>query len=165
MIKICGASITVPLKIIFEQSLKERKFPELWRKIDVVPVHKKEDKNLIKNYRPVSLLPIFSKIYERVIYNALCNYFKSNNLFTPSQSGFLPGGSCTAQLLSAIHEIQTAFDNIPAVDVRGIFLDISKVFDKVSHIGLYSNYKLMVLMVNYFLCWKIILKIVSKRFF
>ena len=50
MIKICGESITVPLKIIFEQSLKENKFPEVWKKANIVPVHKKEDKNLIKNY-------------------------------------------------------------------------------------------------------------------
>ena len=48
MIKICGESITVPLKIIFEQSLKEKKFPEVWKKANIVPVHKKEDKNLIK---------------------------------------------------------------------------------------------------------------------
>ena len=94
MIKICGESITVPLKMIFEQSLKERKLPEVWKKANIVPVHKKEDKNLIKNYCPVSLLPVFSKIYERFIYNALCNYFKDNKLFTPFQSGFLPDDSC-----------------------------------------------------------------------
>ena len=92
MIKICGESITVPLKVIFEQSLKEKKFPELWKKANIVPVHKKEDKNLVK----VSLLPIFSKVYGRVIYNAHFNYFKDNKLFTPSQSGFLPGDSCIA---------------------------------------------------------------------
>ena len=135
MIKICGESITVPLKIIFEQSLKEKKW-KYGKKANIVPVHKKEGKNLIKNYRPVSLLPVFSKIYERVIYNALFNYFKDNKLFTPSQSGFLPGNSCIAQLLSVIHEIQTAFDSSPAVDVRGVFLDISRAFDKVWHIRL-----------------------------
>ena len=48
MIKICGESITVPLKMIFEQSLKEKKLPEVWKKANIVPVHKKEDKNLIK---------------------------------------------------------------------------------------------------------------------
>ena len=132
-IKICGESITVLLKIIFEQSLKERKFPELWKKANIVPVHKQEDKRLIKNYCPVNLLLIFSKIYQRVIYDDLFNYFKNNKLFTPSQSGFLPGDSCIAQLLSIIHEIQTAFDNNPAVDMR--FLDISKAFDKVWHIS------------------------------
>ena len=51
MIIICGESITVPLKITFEQSLKEKKFSEVWKKANVVTVHKKEEKNLIKNYR------------------------------------------------------------------------------------------------------------------
>ena len=73
---------------------------------------------LVKNYGPISLLPIFGKMFERVIYNSLFNYFQSIRLFTPSQSGFLPGDSCIAQLLSIIHEIQTAFDENPTVDVR-----------------------------------------------
>ena len=116
--------------------MKERKFPEIWKKANIVPVHNKEDKSLIKNYRPASLLQSFSKIYKIVIYNALFNYFKSNKLFTPSQSGFSPCDSCIAQLLSIIHEIQTAFHNSPAVDVRGVFLRISKAFDKVWYICL-----------------------------
>ena len=69
------------------------------------------------------------------------NYFLSNKLFTPSQSGFLPGDSSIAQLLSIIHEIQTAFDNNPTVDVRGVFLDISRAFDKVWHDGLVFKLK------------------------
>ena len=69
------------------------------------------------------------------------NYFLSNKPFTPSQSGFLPGDSSIAQLLSIIHEIQTAFDNNPTVDVRGVFLDISKAFDKVWHDGLVFKLK------------------------
>ena len=69
------------------------------------------------------------------------NYFLSNKLFTPSQSSFLPGDSSIAQLLSIIHEIQTAFDNNPTVDVRGVFLDISKAFDKVWHDGLVFELK------------------------
>ena len=97
---------------------------------------RKEDKNLLKNYRLISLLPIFSKIFERVIYNSLFNHFQSNKVFTSSQSGFLPGDSCIAQLLSIIHEIQTAFGNNSTVDVRGVFLDISKDFDRVWHSGL-----------------------------
>ena len=141
MIKICSESVTILLKIIFQESLKKGIFPEIWKKVNVVPIHKKEDKTLIKNYRPISLLPIFGKILERVIYNSLFNYFLSNKLFTPSQSGFLPGDSSIAQLLSVIHEIQTAFDNNPIVDVRGVFLDISKAFDKVWHEGLVFKLK------------------------
>ena len=142
MIKICSESVTIPLKIIFEESLKKGIFPEIWKKANVVPIHKKEDKTLIKNYRPISLLPIFGKIFERVIYNSLFNYFLSNKLFTPSQSGFLPGDSSIAQLLSIIHEKQTAFDKNPTVDVRGVFLDISQALDKVWHDGLIFKLKL-----------------------
>ena len=108
---------------------------------NVVSVHKKEEKNLLKNYRPVSLLPIFSKIFERVIYNSLFNHFVSNRLFKPSQSDFLPGDSCISQLLSIIHEIQTSFHSNLPVDVRGVFLDISKTFDKVSRKGLLYKLK------------------------
>ena len=69
MIKICSQSLTLPSKIIFEHSLKKGKSPEIGKKANVVPVHKKEDKMLVKNYRPISLLPIFGKMFERVIYN------------------------------------------------------------------------------------------------
>ena len=95
-------------------------------------------------------------MFERVIYNSLLNYFQSNRLFAPSQSGFLPGDSCIAQLLSIIHEIQTAFDENPTVDVRGVFLDKSKVFDKVWHDGIIFKLKsygvegeLLLLLKNY----------------
>ena len=91
-----------------------------------------------------------------MIYNSLFNYFLSNKLFTPSQSGFLPGDSCIAKLLLIIHEIQTAFDENPTVDVRGVFLDISKAFDKVWHDGLIFKLKsygveggLLLLIKNY----------------
>ena len=94
MIKICSQSLILPLKIIFEHSLKKSKFPEIWKKPNVVSVHKKEDKMLVKNYRLISLLPVFGKMFERVIYNSLFNYFRSNRLFAPSQSSFLPGDSC-----------------------------------------------------------------------
>ena len=87
---------------------------------------------LRKKTKPISLLPIFGKISERLIYHSLFNYFLRNRLVTP-QSGFLPGDSCIAQLLSILHEIQTAFDENPTREVRGIFLDISEAFDKVWH--------------------------------
>ena len=63
MIKICNESITILLKIIFDESLKNGVFPEIWKRANVVPVHKKDDKSLVKNYHPISLLPIFGKIF------------------------------------------------------------------------------------------------------
>ena len=137
MIKLCNDSITIPLKIIFEESLKKVIFPDMWKKGNIIPAHKKDDKTLINNYRPISLLPIFGKIFERVIYNSLFNYFLSNKLFTPSQSGFLPGDSCIAQLLSIIHE--TAFDENPTVDVRGVFLTFPKLLIKFGMMALSLN--------------------------
>ena len=80
-------------------------------------------------------------MFERVIYNSLFNYFQSNILFTPFQSGFLPGDLCIAQLLSIIHENQTAFDENPTVDVRGVLLNTSKTFDKVWHDGIIFDLK------------------------
>ena len=94
MIKICSESLTAPLRIIFEQSVKEGRFSEIWKKANVVPVQRKEDKNLLKKYCPINLLPIFSKTFERVIYNSLFNHFQGNKLFTSSQSSFHPGDSC-----------------------------------------------------------------------
>ena len=88
--------------------------------------------------------------------DSLFNYFVRNKLFTPSQSGFLLGDWCIAQLLSIIQEVQTVFDENPTVDVRGIFLDISKAFDKVWHDGLIFKLKsydiegeLLLLLKNY----------------
>ena len=135
MIQACGKSIALPLKLLFKTILEEGTSPEDWKKSNV-PIHKKESQNLIKNYRPISLLPIFSKILERLIFNSMFNYFRQNNLFTECQSGFIPGDSCVAQLLSITHEIYQSFDCSPTRDIKGVFLDISKAFDKVWHEGL-----------------------------
>ena len=70
-------------------------------------------------------------MFERLLYN---NMFSENNLISPKQSGFRPGDSCTNQLLSIAHEILSAFDD--SHEVRGVFLDISKAFDRVWHEGL-----------------------------
>ena len=135
MIKLCGKSITYPLKLIFEASLQKGTFTSCWKKA-VVPVHKKEDKNLLKNYRPISLLPIFGKIFQRILFKDLFNHFHKNQFFKECQSGFLPGDSCISQLLSIVHDINSFFDCDPTIDVRGVFLDISKAFDKVWHGGI-----------------------------
>ena len=87
------------------------------------------------------LLPIFSKVFERLVFNSLFNFFLQNKLFTPCQSGFIPGDSCVSQLLSITHEIYQSFDCHPPTDVRGTFLDISKAFDKVWHEGLIFKLK------------------------
>ena len=104
MIKICDTSICRPLKLIFQSCLESGKFPNEWKKANVVPVHKKGDKQILKNYRPISLLPIAGKIFERLLYDKMFEFFIANNLISKNQSGFRPGDSCINQL-SISHEI------------------------------------------------------------
>ena len=67
MIQICGNSIITPLTILFESAIESGHFPDSWKKGNITPVHKKQPKNFVKNYRPISLLPILGKIFENVI--------------------------------------------------------------------------------------------------
>ena len=139
MLKLCGKSICKPLELIFQSCIKQRKFPTEWKKANVVPVHKKGDKQILKNYRPVSLLSLCGKIFERLIYNNLFEYLIENDLISQNQSGFKPGDSSINQLISIAHEIYQSFDD--GLEVRGVFLDISKAFDKVWHEGLIYKLK------------------------
>ena len=104
------------------------------KKLTFYPYIRKETNRSLKNYRPISLLPICSKIFERLIYNEMFTFFTENNLISPNQSGFRPGDSCVSQLLAITHEIHKSFDE--GFEVRGVFLDISKAFDKSWHEGL-----------------------------
>ena len=141
MIKISDAALVIPLKIIFTNCLRSGLFPEIWKYANVVPVHKKNEKNVKGNYRPISLLPIFGKILEKLIFDSLYSHLVSNDLLNPNQSGFRPGDSTVNQLLSITHTIFKAFDCNPPLDVRSVYLDISKAFDRVWHDGLIYKLK------------------------
>ena len=99
MKKICGKPICKPLQnyLLFSQCIDTN--------ANVVTVHKKGDKQCLKNYQLVSLLPICGKILERLIFNEMFRFLIENNLISSSQSGFNPGDSCINQLLSITHEI------------------------------------------------------------
>ena len=81
------------------------------KKRNVVPVHKKDDKQVLKNYRSVSLLPIRGKIFERLIYNNFFEIFIKSDVISSNQSGFKQGDSCIYQLLSITHKNYQSFDN------------------------------------------------------
>ena len=103
------------------------------KKTNVVPVNKKGDKQILKNYRPISLLLIAGKIFERLLYDRMFEFFIENSLISKNESGFRPDDSCINKLFSIAHEIYQSFDD--NLEVRAVFLDISKVFDKVWHKG------------------------------
>ena len=95
----------------------------------------------IKNYRPISLLPICGKLFERVIYNKLYKYYEFKKVLNDNQSGFRSGDSCINQLINITHDVFQSFDSNPSLEVRGVFLDISKAFDRVWHKGLLFKLK------------------------
>ena len=136
MIKICDKSLLKPLIILFGNSIESSCYPDIWKRSNIIPVHKKNDKQLVNNYRPISLLPIFGKIFEKIIFNKIYNFLLEENLLNSNQSGFRPSDSCINQLLAITHEIFEVFDCNPSLEIRSIFLDISKAFDKVWHEGL-----------------------------
>ena len=123
-------------------------FSKEWKKANTIPVHKKGDKQLIINYWPVSLLPICGKVFEKIIFNSLFVYLNNNNLLNSNQSGFR-SDSCVNQLITITHDIYKAFDVNPPLEVRGVFLDLSKAFDKVWHDG--ALYKLSRIIIFFYL--------------
>ena len=94
-----------------------------------MPIHQKESKQLVKNYRPGSLLPICGKTFEHLIYNKMYLYLIDNNLISSHQSYFKGGDSCFNQLFSVTHEIYKSFDE--GFEVRRVFLDIFKALDRL----------------------------------
>ena len=97
MILICDSSIVAPLKIIFQNCLDKGVFPKIWKMGNIVPVHKKSSKQLINTYRPISLLPVFGKIFEKIIYSSIYEFLEKHSLLSDRQSGFRPGDSTTNQ--------------------------------------------------------------------
>ena len=97
------------------------------KKANVVPVH--NNKQSFKNYRLICSRSICSKIFERLIHNEMSTFLTKNNLISPNQSGYRPGDCCVNQLLAITHKIYKSFNE--GFEVRGVFLDISKAFDKV----------------------------------
>ena len=138
---ICYCYVVLPLKIIFQNILVTSTYPDIWKLANVTPIFKKGDKQLLKNYRPISLLPICGKVFEIIIFNNLYSNRNANNLTTKNQSGFRPGDSTTNQLLYLINVIHEVFEEPTSLEVHAVFLDISKAFDKVWHARLIFKLK------------------------
>ena len=143
MINICRKSLTKPLIILFKSSTKSSYYSDILKRSNITPVHEKKDKQLVNNYRPISLLPTFANSFEKIIFNRICNFLSEEELLNPNQSGFRPSDSCINQLLAITPEIFEAFNCNPYLEVRSVSLDISKAFDKVWLEGLLYKLKTM----------------------
>ena len=122
------------LSRVFNLSLCTSHFPAVWKQANVVPVFKKGEKTEVSNYRPISLLSCIGKVFEKCVFKYLHNYIVTNSLISPVQSGFTPNDSAVFQLIDLYDTFAKAIDD--GKEIRVIFCDISKAFDRVWHEGL-----------------------------
>ena len=120
-----------PLHYIFNISLKYGIFPNDLKIAKVIPVFKSGDEALVANYRPISVLPCFSKILERIMYNRLHDHLLQHNLLYQKQFGFQGGHSTEHAVVNLVDEILKGFDQNKFT--LGVFIDLSKAFDTVDH--------------------------------
>ena len=129
LLKNCAASIAPSLCELFNKSLSSGHLPSEWKLSNICPIPKKSPLHEVSNYRPISLLSLVSKVFERCIYNRLIDHISSK--LNELQYGFQRGKSTTSQLLHVLHNIHKMLEKRCQVDT--IYLDFAKAFDKVSH--------------------------------
>ena len=134
VLKTASPVISNALTLLFNRSLTEECFPKCWKIAHVTPIHKKENKSICSNYRPISLLSCVGKVLEKCIQKRVFDFLKENNIINPCQSGFIPGDSTIYQLLNIYDDFCQSLDN--HIPTQAIFFDISKAFDRVWHRGL-----------------------------
>ena len=134
ILKELSREISQPLCSLFNYSLQTCTVPNSWKESNVCPVPKKDNESQLSNCRPISLLNSEGKVFERLIFKHLFNHLRDNNVLTSMQSGFIPGDSTVNQLTFLYNTFCRALDD--GKEVRVVFCDISKAFDRVWHAGL-----------------------------
>ena len=120
-----------PLKYIFNLSLQQGILPENLKIAEVSSIYKKDEELLLTNYRPISVLPCFSKLLERIMYNCLFKYLSENSILYEKQFGFQLSFSTEHAILLLVNQLYQSFDEKKFT--LGIFIDLSKAFDTVDH--------------------------------
>ena len=131
LIKMIKDALVKPITIIINQMLTTGIFPEKLKIAKVIPLYKKDDAAFFNNYRPISLLPAISKIFEKVIFKQLYQFFSEKKLLYKSQYGFRTEHSTEFAAVEVVDRILTEMDqmNTPI----NVFLDLSKAFDTLDH--------------------------------
>lgn len=131
LLKIAKQQLSIPLSAICNSSFEEGVFPELAKVAKVIPLHKKGSTFDVNNYRPISLLSIFSKILEKLMITRLNTFLDLHDIIHPNQFGFRSGYSTAHSLISITETIRQTLDNNKFG--CGVFIDLKKAFDTVNH--------------------------------
>lgn len=120
-----------PLSYIINNAIDKNIFPEQWKIARICPIPKVNEPTKIEEYRPISVLPVLSKVYERVILKQLCCYIEKNHLYNDNQSGFRRGHSTLSLLLKFRDDIKLAMNRSEVT--LAVLIDYSKAFDTIEH--------------------------------
>ena len=138
ILKKCSRTLSHSLCELFNMSFAQGVVPDQWKQADIVPLHKKGPKDR-ENYRPVSLTSIVSKVCEKIVCRNLVTFWISRNVFTSDQFGYMKRKFCLSQLLHVFDDWARERNKGKTTD--GIFLDLPKTFDSVSHVRLITKIK------------------------
>ena len=133
--------ITTPLSMLFQKSLCEGIVPSQWLMASVTAIHKKGQKNLFQNYRPVSITSLICKLMESIVRDKIVTHMESNNQFSQHQHGFVPLRNCVTNLLLCMEQWTKMIDDGLPIDI--IYTDFEKAFDRVPHQRLLRKIKNM----------------------
>ena len=137
-INLISQPISQSMSKLFNNLFEIGHFPDLWKIAHITAVYKRAGLKTSKtSYRPISILPTLSKIFESVIHERLLAHCMENSVITDKQAAYLKGDSTTHQLLYIVHTIRTNWDINKFI--QAIFLDVSAAFDKVWHNGLIAK--------------------------
>ena len=139
ILSVLADELSIPVCALFKQSLQHGTVPDCFKETHVCPIFTGGDPAVPSNYRPISLLSNLDKALERLVFKYLYNHFLDNNILTSFQSGFSLGDSTVNQLTYLYDTFCHALDS--GKEIRVVFCDISKAFDRVWHSGLIHKLK------------------------
>ena len=131
LLKKCATLISGHLSSFINKFLESGTFPAILKIGKITPVYKKGDAQLMTNYRPISILPIISKVFEKIIYSRLYSFLSAKNIIYDKQFGFRKSHSTSHAINYSVNKILTEIEN--RKHVIGIFIDFSKAFDTIDH--------------------------------
>ena len=138
LLKMAASIVTPSLTAIFTKSIITGIYPTEWKMARVTPVFKKGEKSDLNDYRPISVIPVVSKVFEKIVYDQLYQYLNDNQLLSSCQSGFRSLHSTLTALLEATNSWSVNIDNGFLNGV--VFIDLKKAFDTIDRFHVTSSF-------------------------